>query len=363
MPASRTVRAHGGPSLSRNISSTGANLAEGPTAGPGSSHDDPDPQVEQFSISSFTFDRRSAAVPARSGGKSAGPSQRNRVTPMTTIANSEAAQIWDGPMGDHWAQEWDHYDRSLAAYHHHLLAAADLQPGAQALDIGCGNGRLTRDVAMAIGTGTATGLDLSTAMVEKATELARHQGVTNARFVHADIQSHEFLPKTFDLALSRFGAMFFADPVAAFANVGNGCKPGARLTMVAWQPAAANDWLVQIRGALSSAGDLPPLPPTGSPGPFGLADPDRTVALLTESGYTSVKLEALVEPIWSGNDPEDALRHHLSSPNLVGFFAGLNGERQDQVLRALRQAFADHWTAQGVVFESAAWLIRATWDR
>jgi trans-aconitate methyltransferase len=113
-----------------------------------------------------------------------------------TIANSEAAQIWDGPMGEHWAQEWDHYDRSLAAYHHRLLAAADLRPGAHALDIGCGNGRLTRDVATAIGTGTVTGLDLSTAMVQKATELARHQGVTNARFVHADIQSHEFLPKT-----------------------------------------------------------------------------------------------------------------------------------------------------------------------
>lgn len=266
-------------------------------------------------------------------------------------------------MGEHWAQEWDHYDRSLAAYHQRLLAAADLRPGAHALDIGCGNGRLTRDVATAIGTGTVTGLDLSTAMVQKATELARHQGVTNARFVHADIQSHAFLPKTFDLAVSRFGAMFFADPVAAFANVGSGCKPGARLTMVAWQPAAANDWLVQIRGALSSAGDLPPLPPTGSPGPFGLADPDRTVALLTEAGYTGVELEALAETLWSGDDPDDALRRNLSSPNSTGFFAGLDGEQQQQVRRALRQTFADHCTSQGVVFESAAWLIRATWDR
>ena len=74
-------------------------------------------------------------------------------------------------------------------------------------------------------------------------------------------------------------------------------------------------------------------------------------------------LEALVEPTWSGHDPEDALRHHLSSPNLTGFFAGLNGEHQDQVLRALRQTFADHWTTQAVVFESAGWLIRATRDR
>jgi len=106
-----------------------------------------------------------------------------------------------------------------------------------------------------------------------------------------------------------------------------------------------------------------PSPPTGSPGPFGLADPVRTVAVLTESGYTGVELEALVEPIWSGNDPEDALRHHLSSPNLIELFTGLNGEQQDQVRRALRQTFADHWTTRGVVFESAAWLIRATWDR
>jgi len=78
-----------------------------------------------------------------------------------------------------------------------------------------------------------------------------------------------------------------------------------------------------------------PSPPTGSPGPFGLADPVRTVAVLTESGYTGVELEALVEPIWSGNDPEDALRHHLSSPNLIELFTGLNGEQQDPVRRAL----------------------------
>lgn len=282
---------------------------------------------------------------------------------MTTIANSEAAQIWNGPMGDHWVQEWNQYDRSPAAYHHRLLAAADPRPGTHALDIGCGTGQLTRDLATAIGKGTVTGLDLSPAMVRKATELARQQCVENTNFAHADIQSHEFLPKTFDLAVSRFGAMFFVDPVAAFTNIGSGCKPSARLTMVAWQPAAANDWLMQIRRALSTTCDLPALPPTGSPGPFGLADPDRTVAVLTESGYTDVELEALIEPFWSGNDPEDALRHHLSSPTLIGFFTGLNDEQQDQVVRALRQTFADHWTGQGVVFESAAWLIRATWDR
>ena len=124
-------------------------------------------------------------------------------------------------------------------------------------------------------------------------------------FVHGDAQVHAFPPATFDVVISRFGAMFFADPVAAFANVGGAMRPGGRVALIAWQELSRNEWLGAIRDALAQGRDLP-TPPAGMPGPFGFADPDRVRVILGEAGFHDVRIDEVEAPVRLGADADDA---------------------------------------------------------
>src|SRR6478736_6002426 len=126
------------------------------------------------------------------------------------------AAAWDGDEGDDWVREWQRYDRAIRPYHDALLAAAAIEPTDNVLDIGCGNGQSTRDTARRASDGSAFGIDLSSRMIEHARELARGEGVRNARFEHGDVQAYPFDDEVHDACISRFGAMFFADREAAF---------------------------------------------------------------------------------------------------------------------------------------------------
>lgn len=148
------------------------------------------------------------------------------------IANVEMAAAWDGDEGEEWARDWERYDRAVLDHHGALFDAATIGDDERVLDIGCGNGQSTRDAARAAGNGSAIGVDLSSRMVERARELAKLEGVTNVTFERVDAQVHPFDAAAYDVVISRFGAMFFADPASAFANIGAGLRPGGRLVMV-----------------------------------------------------------------------------------------------------------------------------------
>src|SRR4051812_33965905 len=161
------------------------------------------------------------------------------------------AQRWDGDEGAQWAAHVEEHDVAARAHHERLLEAAAIRRDEHVLDIGCGNGQTTRDAARAASAGRALGVDLSSPMLARARELARAEGVANAEFVQADVQVHPFEPRTFDVAISRFGVMFFDDPVGAFANVQRALRPGGRTAFVVWQPLTANEWLLELRGAVA----------------------------------------------------------------------------------------------------------------
>src|SRR5438132_11595022 len=161
---------------------------------------------------------------------------------MTEVANAQMAAAWDGDEGTGWARDWEHHDRAIRGYHLRLLEAAAVAPGERVLDVGCGNGESTRAAARASGDGAALGVDLSSQMLARARELARAVGLTNVTFEQADAQVHRFEPNVYDVVLSRFGAMFFADRTAAFANIARAMQPGGRLVMVAWRTLGDNEW-------------------------------------------------------------------------------------------------------------------------
>src|SRR5688500_9952931 len=141
-------------------------------------------------------------------------------------SNADQLRAWDGDEGAYWAEHAEYFDRSVAAYHERLLAAANITASDRVLDIGCGTGQTTRDAARTAAEGSAVGVDLSAQMLEVARRRAEEEGVTNASFEQVDAQVHAFSRESFDVAISRTGAMFFGDLIAAFANIGHALVPG-----------------------------------------------------------------------------------------------------------------------------------------
>jgi len=243
-------------------------------------------------------------------------------------------------------------------YAQRLHDAAAVAEGEMVLDLGCGCGATTRDAARAASGGAAVGIDLSSQMLERARTRAVEEGLENVTFVHGDAQVHDFAPGAFDVVISRFGAMFFADPVAAFANVADAMQPSARVALVAWQAVDSNEWLTEIRGALALGRELP-TPPAGAPGPFAFADPDRVRKLLADAGLRDVEIEALEAPYCAGADADDAFDFIEGVGPVRGLLQDLTPQQQRTALGNLRATMEAHDGADGVVFGSRAWMIRA----
>ena len=277
---------------------------------------------------------------------------------MVTIANTEMAAAWDGDEGAEWARDWRRYDRAVAGHHARLMAAAAIQPADRVLDVGCGNGETSRAAARLASPGSALGVDLSSSMLERARELAGAEGLTNVAFEHADAQVHPFAPAAFDVVVSRFGTMFFADPLAAFTNLARATRPGGRIVMVVWQGLAANEWLREIRGALAAGRSLP-TPPTGLPGPFAQADPVQVRTVLSGAGFDDVDLQSVEEPFWIGAGTDDAFAFMSTGGLARGMLQDLDGPARRQALDMLRATLDRYAGADGVVLGSATWVISA----
>ncbi|HVW34624.1 MAG TPA: methyltransferase domain-containing protein [Acidimicrobiia bacterium] len=275
------------------------------------------------------------------------------------IVNVDQADRWDGPEGEMWATHQERFDTSILPHHRQLMAAAGIAAGERILDIGCGNGITTRDAARACSPGGGvTAVDLSGPMLARAIQTAKDEGLDNITFQQADAQVHSFEPGAFDLVISRFGVMFFADPVAAFTNIASAVRPGGRLAMLIWQPAAENEWFSALRDVLAMGRDLP-LPPAGVPGPFGLADQGHATTVLTAAGFTDVAFADSVHPFNIGADVEGAYRFTAGLAPVKMLTADLDDAGRAEGLEKLRSVIADHETADGVVFGSAAWVMTA----
>jgi SAM-dependent methyltransferase len=277
---------------------------------------------------------------------------------MIAAENAEEAEAWDGEDGDQWVEHEERYNAVNRRHGLRLLDAAGIAPDHHVLDIGCGCGESTRDAARLATEGTALGVDLSSQMLARARERSRAEGLTNVRFQQADAQVYPFEDQAFDQAISRFGAMFFGDPVAAFRNIGRALRPSGRLALLAWQGLAENEWLLALRTALAVGRTLPE-PPVGEPGPFGLADPAAVRRILTAAGFEAIDLEPVHESIILGADADDAFGFVRSLAMTQRLLNGLDAPTAARALEALRATLAAHATAEGVLFDSGAWLITA----
>jgi SAM-dependent methyltransferase len=274
------------------------------------------------------------------------------------VANPEMAEAWDGPEGEHWAAHAEHYEQVSWRHRQRLVEAFPIAATASVIDIGCGTGRSTRDLARVATDGDVLGIDLSSRMLERGRELAAAEGLDNVRFEQGDAQVHQFRPAAADLAVSAFGAMFFGDPVAAFSNIRGGLRAGGALALLTWRELARNEWLYALRDALALGRELPE-PLADTPGPLGLADADRVRRILTDSGYDEVSLEPVDEPVTIGRDPDDAFAFISSVGFTQGMLQDLDSDQTEVALGNVRQLLGDRATADGVLLGSSAWLVTA----
>jgi SAM-dependent methyltransferase len=260
-------------------------------------------------------------------------------------------------MGD---SEREHvvYDAELRLHNDALRRAYEIGPDDRVLDVGCGAGQTTRDAARLAGDGWALGVDISKAMIEQARSLAEAEGVRNVTFEAADAQDHRFPAERFDLAISRFGTMFFRDPIAAFTNIGLGMRPAGRLVLMVWQRHERNEWSVSVKRALAAAAGSPVRDPAALD-PFSLADPAVVDGILDAAGFTDITFMDVHEPVFYGRDLDAALawvRGFASTKQVVDH---LDPPGRDLALERLRTTLAEHVRDDGIWFDSRAWIVNA----
>jgi SAM-dependent methyltransferase len=196
---------------------------------------------------------------------------------------------------------------------------------------------------------------LSAELLEIARRRARQEGLRNVGFEQGDAQVHAFPAAHFDLCISRFGVMFFADPAAAFANIGRAMRPGARLVMMVWQGQERNEWATAIPRAIAPGS----VAPASADRPFALGDPAVATGILTTAGFASVGFAEVNEPVFYGPDLDAAYDAVIGLGFAKEALAGVDAAAADNAMRRLRAVLDAHLGADGVLFGSRAWIITA----
>jgi SAM-dependent methyltransferase len=276
------------------------------------------------------------------------------------MPNSEMVQLWNSPESDAWVVTPERYDAMLEHLGRLALDAAGLRAGEAVLDVGCGSGQLTMQAAEIVGaTGRVVGADVSGPLIRRARQ--RAGDTANVSFVEADVQVHDFADETYDALVSRFGVMFFDDPVAAFSNLRSATAADGRLAFVAWQAAPLNEWVMTPVGALVPHLGMPELPPPGAPGPFSFADADHVRSVLSTAGWSDVQVEGvettlLVGGPGSADDVVDFYQRDLFGRLML---AKATPEQQAAALTDLRQAVSAAMTEEGLRQRAAVWVVTA----
>ncbi|MEW6270520.1 MAG: class I SAM-dependent methyltransferase [Thermodesulfobacteriota bacterium] len=276
--------------------------------------------------------------------------------------NAEQVRYWNEVAGPKWVSYQATLDAQIGWLGERVMDRAAIAAGESILDVGCGCGTTTRELARRTGaSGRVLGVDVSAPMLEVARERARTVGASNVAFTQADAQTHPFEPAAYDLAFSRFGVMFFTDPTAAFANVRRALRPGGRLAFVCWQALAKNPWFAVPLAAVAQHVALPSPPAPGAPGPFAFADPGRVTGILEGAGFADAALEPVVDVLTVGGDGglDAAVDFLLQFGPASAVLREAGIDPRERVVPAVRDALAPHAGPDGVRMECAAWIVTA----
>ena len=250
------------------------------------------------------------------------------------------------------------YDAELRAHNARLRRVYDICLDDRVIDIGCGTGQTTRDAARTAVHGSALGVDTSAPAIERARELAYGEGLLNVTHAVADVQVHSFEDAHFDVAISRFGTMFFADPISAFGNIARALRRDARLVMMVWQDHDRNEWAWSIDNALGA--DQTPLErPTDAMDPFSLGDPATVTTILDAAGFVESSFTDVHEPVYYGPDVAAALDWVRGFADVRTTLEQLDPASREHTLGRLVRTLEAHAHTDGIWFDSRAWIVTA----
>jgi SAM-dependent methyltransferase len=269
--------------------------------------------------------------------------------------NAQQIEFWNGQVGQRWVDYQESMDRNLASINDALMAFAAAKPGERVLDIGCGCGTTSMMLADAVGpSGSVTGIDISKPMLGLAKSRTKAANVT---YMEADASTARLKPG-FTLAFSRFGVMFFADPVAAFANIREAFDAGGRLVFVCWRSLAENAWAAEPLAAARNL--LPPQPPVDphAPGPFAFADEKRLMNILMKSGFTEFRGDKLDSTMNMG-PLEQAVDVSMRVGPLARAALEVDDATRAKIRERLRTVLKKYETPSGVTPPAACWLVSA----
>ena len=279
------------------------------------------------------------------------------------VGSDEFTAFWNNVLVDKFERFRNILLDGLSYHSQVPLGRLELAPGSRAVDVGCGWGDTAIELARKVGpTGFVLGLDCCDAFLEKGRRDAEAAGLANVRLVVADVQTHRFAPD-FDFAFSRFGMMFFANPVAAMRNILSALKPGAQLMFITWRAIAENPWMdVPKKIALEY------LPPPGEdaqtcgPGPFSMASPDVVGAQLKAAGFVDARFEAIDGDVMIGSSVDQAVEFQLAlgpAGEIVREAGPVAEKRRPEIAAALRAELARHVRDGKVYMRSGSWTITA----
>jgi SAM-dependent methyltransferase len=280
-------------------------------------------------------------------------------------SNEGTIEAWNGVLFDRFSRFREIVTTGLGAHGEQGLRLHPPRPGGRALDVGCGFGDTTRRLAELVGPqGEAVGVDAAQRFIVAARRETTQTGAAKARFLVADVEARE-LDGGFDYVFSRFGTMFFANPVVALRNVRDALVPGGRLCMVVWRRKFDNDWLHRAERVVERFLSRPETTdqPTCGPGPFSMADADTTTDVLVHAGFADVSLHRCDIEIMIGTDLDQAVQFVMAlgpAGELIRLAASQAEERRSSIVAALRAALAELQEPDGTVRAPAStWIVGA----
>ena len=279
------------------------------------------------------------------------------------MANEQQTEFWSGSGGEYWVVNQQQMDTMLQPLGEQALARLDLGNVRHLLDIGCGTGSTTLDIATRLSDGArVTGADLSVPMTDYARSRLAPAGLTNADFMTCDLQIDQLEADVFDAAFSRFGVMFFDQPVTGFSNIRTAMKSGAPLAFVCWQPPSENLWHSLAVATAKQFIEMPAPPERRAPGPFAFAETDYVSGILTDAGFGDIVIEPHTQTVelFSGQDVRSAAENFARINPIISAFVTEAGEdKTEPLIDGLAQALAPYHKDGALHFPSATWLVSA----
>lgn len=275
--------------------------------------------------------------------------------------NIKQRQFWSGVGGDVWVNKQREMDIMLNPLGDRVIERLDLKSDAKIIDIGCGCGATTLEIAKKITQGEILGVDISEPMLDKATETAKEMSLSNISFEVKDVQVDIMPQNYFDIAFSRFGVMFFEDPFEAFKNIHSSLKEDGLLSFVCWQNASLNPWQSLSIQVIKEFLDLP-APAPKSPGPFAFEDKTYLEDILRESGFKGLEILDNQEDItmFSGKSIREACEDYLTiNPVVTEMLKNSKPQLTEEILEALVIKFSNFHKNDGLLFPSATWIVTA----